>query len=486
MGATTRAHPARWRRLAGLWSRRRLTTRLLAVYALGFGLAMASMLLVASLLFGQTLISGVDASLNEEANEFQSRASQRPPGQGLDAFAVQYLQTRQLAVGEAILVDVRGARDIGTPGAAALETTAPVQAWLAQPPPAGTVVTSTAADTSYRLLAIPLSIKGARVGVLIIGRTLGTIQSELATVQLLVVAQGAFALAIALIGGHVILRRVLTTVRTTTETADRISRERLDLRLGDSAAGDEVGMLARSFNEMLDRLDTAFRSQSQLLADVSHQVRTPITVIRGHLEVLQRGGYRDEAEVSDTISLVLDEATHAGLLIDRLLLLGRAFDADSMDLAAVELPSFLAEIVDAARVLGERHWELGATPDCVLMVDRVKLRSAILNLVENAVKATTSGDTVTIGARLDDALTISVTDSGKGMTPDELGRAFERFRASAGTGHGTGLGLVIVKAVAEAHRGRVAIDSAPNAGCVVSIVLPRSCVMVAAPRTAAP
>jgi signal transduction histidine kinase len=323
------------------------------------------------------------------------------------------------------------------------------------------------------------------------------------------IGEGALVLYIALLSAFLILRRLLGSVAALTAAAEEIREGDLERRIDYKGPQDEVGRLASTFDGMIGQISSAFEAQRQLLADVSHQLRTPLTVIRGHLEVLRRTPCDNPAEVRDTLNLALDALAHTSSLVERLLLLGRSLEADFLATERVDLRSFLGDIVEASRVLAERNFELGSVPDIVILVDRDKLEGALLNLVDNAVKATVPGDSIRIaaavqkstadhsggnthagdgrGARLargkvgDHAteIVISVTDSGHGIQPEARQLVFERFQRSEHPGQppggGAGLGLAIVRAVAEAHGGRVELDSLPGEGCTVRIVLPESC-----------
>ncbi len=155
-------------------------------------------------------------------------------------------------------------------------------------------------------------------------------------------------------------------------------------------------MLAATFDQMADRVAAAMEAQRRLLSDVSHQLRTPLTVARGHLEVLGRGPAPDPAEVRETVDLVVDEIDHMRALVERLLLLGRALEPDFLDQIPVDLRTFCLDLFAAARVLAPRDWQLSEVPDVVVDVDEAKLRGALLNLIDNAVRATADGDTVAL------------------------------------------------------------------------------------------
>jgi signal transduction histidine kinase len=273
----------------------------------------------------------------------------------------------------------------------------------------------------------------------------------------------------------------LRRVGRITSTADEIGTGSLEQRLGEQGDADEVGELARTFDAMLDRLDTSMKSQRRLLSDVSHQLRTPVTVARGHLEVLNRASERPEAAVHETLELVIDELDHMTSLIERLLSLGRAMEPELLTLEPISLREFLPSILDTVRVLAPREYVLRPPPAVTVQVDRQQVRGAILNLVDNAVHATAQGGVVTLGASLDPSgdVRLEVEDSGMGIPAKERAAALERFsRPGARDEGGSGLGLAIARAVAIAHGGSISIDQSPElGGARVAIVLPASSVV---------
>jgi len=224
-------------------------------------------------------------------------------------------------------------------------------------------------------------------------------------------------------------------------------------------------------------MNVAMTAQRRLLSDVSHQLRTPLTVARGHLEVLERtGGLVHEESTHATVTLVVDELDHMRALVERLLLLGRAMEPDFVNVEPVDVRAFVADIYDAACVLAPRHWSLAPIPDVVVHVDSAKLRGALLNLVDNAVRATTPDDAIQFDTSVDPAtgsVTFAVEDSGPGIPSAQRAAVLARFARPGERGEdGSGLGLAIVKAVAEAHKGGVEVGASGLGGARVAMFLP--------------
>lgn len=473
--AATAVPSARGWRLRRLWSNRSLVVRLLILQGVVLLLAMGVVLAVVGNAFDSRSQHQVDSELAADSREFNTAANARPAGQTLATFASQWLRQQPLEAGTFLVVHIAGTTAVGSSGSQVLEQSSQLLDWLAHPPARSAlsgVVTGTA---SFRVLASPIAVNGQVVGVVIAARDLAAVAGQTRVVLLLTGAEVGAALVVALLTSFLLLRRVLGIVARVTATADNISREGPGHRLEERAGDDEIGRLVHTFNGMLARLEAAFESQRRLLADVSHQMRTPLTVMRGHLEVARRGGLSDAVGTGETVDLVLDELEHTTALVDRMLVLGRSMDPDFIQPEPVDLRSFLGDVFAAARPLADRNWQLGAIPDTVLMLDRDKVRGALLNLVDNAVKATTPEGTIRIEAELGSAASIAVVDTGSGIPVEVQERMFQRFaRGDQAEQRGSGLGLAIVKAVTEAHGGEVVVVSAAGSGCTVRMVFPLS------------
>ena len=285
----------------------------------------------------------------------------------------------------------------------------------------------------------------------------------------------AATLAILLVASSIawlIAGRALAPVRLLTETARSISQSDLTRRVQVVGAGD-AAVMARSFNAMLDRLEAVFHGQRAFIQDASHELRDPLTICRGHLELLGS----DPEEQRKTIALVLDEVDRMGRLVDDLQLLAEAEQPDFLRPDWIDLGPFVEELAAKMRALGPRQWELEEIADARLLADRDRLTEAVMNLAHNAVQHTLEGETIAIGSSLtDDEARLWVRDSGRGIPMSDQTRVFDRFtrgRDAHRRYRGGGLGLAIVKAIAEAHGGRVELQSELGAGATFTIVLPR-------------
>jgi heavy metal sensor kinase len=264
--------------------------------------------------------------------------------------------------------------------------------------------------------------------------------------------------------------------------ARRITAEDLSERLDAQLPDDEVGRLARTFDEMIARLDGAFRRQRRFTADASHELRTPLTAIKGQVEVALAKP-RAAADYEQVLRSVNEEADRLIRMVGSLLTLARA-DAGEIPIAAdtVSLGELVGAAVEQVRPLAERGGlALAVEPGPPLSVpaDEDLLLQLVLNLLDNAIKYTPPGGSVTAGWNAEtDRAELWVRDSGVGIAAEHLGRVFDRFyrvdaARSRGEG-GAGLGLSICRWIAEAHGGSIFIESEPGRGTVVTASLPIS------------
>ena len=239
---------------------------------------------------------------------------------------------------------------------------------------------------------------------------------------------------------------------------------------------DDVSELAAAINSMFDRLQASAMSQRRLLSDVGHELKTPITIIRGHLELLDAGNV---VEVQATRALAIDELDRMSTLVSDISLLAASRAPHFVELAEVDLESFTAAVGAKASALDPgRAWRL-ETASGLALIDAGHITQAWLQLADNAVKYSTPGTPIIIAAEMSQTganswLNLSVRDSGPGIPPDAQERIFERFsrlESSRGT-EGTGLGLSIVSAIAQAHGGSVLLSSAPGQESTFTIRIP--------------
>ncbi|WP_435856488.1 sensor histidine kinase [Streptomyces mutomycini] len=273
----------------------------------------------------------------------------------------------------------------------------------------------------------------------------------------------------------VVAGRILAPVRLVRTTAAQLTEQDLTRRIPVHGR-DDISALAETFNAMLDRLERAFGTQRQFIDDAGHELRTPITIVRGHLELMGD----DPAEREETVRLVTDELDRMSRIVEDLLLLAKAERSDFTHPEPVQLAELTADVYVKVRALGRRDWQLDGGAEGWAVLDPQRVTQAMVQLAQNAVQHTAPGAVVRIGSRLTDSgeVELYVADSGSGVRPQDAEVIFQRFRRGAARrgsrGSGAGLGLSIVKAIAEGHRGRVELRATPGGGATFVLLLPCS------------
>ena len=288
------------------------------------------------------------------------------------------------------------------------------------------------------------------------------------------------ALLLAAGGGWLLAHRALTPVDQMTTAAQRIGAERLAERLEETGTGDELDRLATTLNAMLSRLDDAFRQIRQFSADASHELQTPLTILKGELEVALRSPRSPEA-YQHILESALEEIDRIAVLVDGLMLLARA-DAGvlRMDHQPVELHQLIHEVYGQTKVLANTKsvtLSLGTIEPVVIQGDYERLRRLLLNLIDNGIKYTPAGGQVTLSLRqCDEWVLLDVTDTGIGLFPTEQDRIFQRFYRTDSARNqgasGSGLGLCIAHSIANAHGGAIDLESTPGQGSTFTVRLP--------------
>lgn len=326
-----------------------------------------------------------------------------------------------------------------------------------------------------------------RVYVLVAGAGRSVVERSLGALRRPALTLVPLLLGVAAAGGWWLARRALSPVAAMAEQARQMGANRLERRLVVDNPDDELGALAKTFNELLDRLQWAFDQTRQFMADASHEVRTPVGVIRSGAAVALTPPVTLD-ECVETLEIIADQTERMSRLVDDMFFLARA-DAGARDVHARE-PVDLDELVaaclrTAAPLAAERGVGLAGldapVPDAVCLGDRARLEQMLMNLVVNGINHVRQGDSVHVALRRVDGsgpgvLCIEVRDSGPGIPADQRESVFERFRRldpsrSRDTG-GSGLGLPIARWIAEAHGGSIVLSEAAGGGCVFTVTLP--------------
>ena len=462
----------RWGTHGSGWSvRSRILATILTVAALGLMAAGGTAYLVGR----QAVLTGIDHRLNEQV------AAARLLALGTDGSATEFDTTREAL--ERIVAQVvpdRHSSSLGilagrpafVPGVAAAFDVPTDPAFVDR-------VLSEVADGSVRLgtattdlgdlryIAAPVAIDAQR-GVFLIAVD---VRAELADFG---TAMSAFAVVavgvLAIIGliGWVVAGRLLAPLRDLRLAAEDITATDRGARIP-VIGNDDVSALTATVNDMLDRLDAALTSQRRLLDDVRHELKTPITIVRGHLELLDA---RDSDDVESTRVIAIDELDRMSTLIDEIEVLAESRLMVTRR-SLVQASELSAEVFAKARGIRGHQWRSAITTSAMVSVDRHKIVQAWLQLVDNAAKYSPPGSTIVIGSGdFEGAVEFWVQDSGPGIPPGAELTIFDRHaRGPETTASGSGLGLSIVRSIVTAHAGRVAVAST-GSGTRIGFVIP--------------
>jgi two-component system OmpR family sensor kinase len=321
----------------------------------------------------------------------------------------------------------------------------------------------------------------------VVGLSLQDVQATMSRLRLVLVV--AVAMVIAILGLVVfwVLRLGVRPIKRMTATAGAIAGGDLSPRVPVERAGTEAAELGAALNSMMTRIEHAFTERSasearlrRFVADASHELRTPVTTIRGYAELYRHGGLRDAADLEQAMRRTEQESVRMASLVDDLLLLARLDEGRPLAREAVDLGVLGVDAAaDARAVAPDRVVAADVTAGVTVDGDEDRLRQVLGNLVGNALVHTPAGTAVSVRVHNGDGrAVVEVHDDGPGMPEELAGRAFERFSradsARSRTGGGAGLGLAIVQAIVVAHGGTVRLSTVPGAGTTVRVELPRA------------
>jgi len=340
--------------------------------------------------------------------------------------------------------------------------------------PSGKLWTVDTGVGEVRLLTAPVVVEDQEVATFQVAGPLEPIREE-SLRSLLRLGSGALVSLVT--GGALLavaLRRALVPLRNLASTARSTEFEELSIRVPEPERADEVGDLAREFNNMLERLQRATRDRRDFLAAISHELRTPITIARGHIETLESVGSRDPEALSETASVIREELHRMARLVEDLMALARSDTEDFVIPEAVSLPRFFEELELRLTGLGVDRATLYTPPRVTIRADADRLAQAVLNLVVNAHLHAPESSRIEVSAhRNADAVVIVVCDDGPGIDRAIRESAFEPFvkGSTIGSHDSTGLGLAVVAAVVKAHGGAAKLDTG-DGGTTVSLHIP--------------
>jgi heavy metal sensor kinase len=335
---------------------------------------------------------------------------------------------------------------------------------------------------AYRAFVGPIDRLGQRQ-VLAVAEPIQPVEDSVERVLALLLFTVPLALGGAAVGGWWLARKALRPVERMTSKAEQIGIDRLGERIAVPHGSDELSHLAVTLNAMLDRLQHGVEEKQRLVADASHDLRSPLAVMRAELDVSLRGDLAPTART--VLESVREEVDRMSRTVDNLLTLAQA---DEGQLHLLTAPLLLRDrvratiraLAPAAEAKGLALEERAVLPEGesdVVEADAQRIDQLLANLIGNAITYTPLGGTVTVVTwRRGEEVGVTVSDTGPGIPPEALGRVFDRFFRVDGarrrTSGGSGLGLAICREIAVAHGGRVWVDSAPARGSAFSLALP--------------
>lgn len=288
-------------------------------------------------------------------------------------------------------------------------------------------------------------------------------------------------LALSAVGGLILANRALAPVTQITRTARQISAEDLSQRLNLNLPDDEIGQLAHTFDDMLERLDQSFRREQQLTADVSHELRTPLGLLKAQLS-LARARPRRQDELLQMMAAMEADVDRLAEIMERTLLLARVEQQGVVKKEMIFLDELLAHIIDQFMPKAQArnialNFRFTEQIDWQMLGNGPYLEQVFTNLLQNALDHTPRGGQITISATRDwQQFSIAIQDTGPGIPPEHQRHIFERYyrvdsARTRATG-GLGLGLSIAQTIVQAHGGKITVENASQAGAIFTVILP--------------
>jgi two-component system, OmpR family, sensor kinase len=349
-------------------------------------------------------------------------------------------------------------------------------AW--RPPVNGrqTVTTLSVGSASFRMRSRPVEYRDHRYIAAVLA-PLAASDAQHAEMLLALAIGVVIALVAAAVGGWVIGQQALRPLSDMAQQASRINEHTSSTRLRARYPNDELGQLGTAFNALLDRLASALNAQRQFMADASHELRTPVSVVQTTAQVTLARKERTDVEYRESLAIVSEQAARLAHLVDAMFLLSRA-EAQGIPLRhePVNVDDLVADSARALRVLAtERGVCITTDGDTEVSFsgDDTLLRQMVGNLLDNAIRfARPSGAVTAVVRRTPDGIVIRICDDGPGVPPADRARIFERFVRVGPRSGGAGLGLPIARWIAEAHGGHLILESADPSQTCFTVTLP--------------
>lgn len=330
-----------------------------------------------------------------------------------------------------------------------------------------------------RTVTIPIMENNKITSIVQVGTSLEDFDETMNRLLIIFLISIPTLIGITIISGYFLARKALKPVDKIRRAAIKISSSNLEERIDIGEKRDELGRLAATFNDMLERLKDAFQRINQFSIDVSHELKTPLTILKGETEVALRKD-REKEEYKGLLKSNLEEVDRMTRIIDDLLLLSKADSKDIvLKIEEVALKDLIVDVCINMQIFAKNkgiELVMGNLDEVWLKGDELKLRRMLWNIVENGIKYSTDGGRVEISSSLNNGyVDITIKDNGIGIPQEDIKYIFDRFYRgdkSRRRESGSGLGLSISKWIAEAHKGRIDVSSVPSQGSLFSVKLP--------------
>jgi heavy metal sensor kinase len=455
-------------------------------YVVILAIILSSFSLFLYITLSDSLYKGLDNKIKTMAEVIAS-SIQRPLGGGQNIAEIDRIMSKQLGIrpfGRFIQVLDESGR-VGGRSTNLRNVKIPINVQTLKDAARGKVTFETVKvmeDYPLRVVTLPVIEDGRMVCTIQVGSSLEGVEEALQQLLIILIIAVPAALLLTSVGGLFLANKALKPVDEITQIAKRIGSGDLNQRIKIRKVNDEIGRLAATFNEMIAKLDESFQQIKRFTADASHELKTPLTILKGEVEVTLKKERKLE-EYRQTLSSNLEEIDRMSRIVENLLTLSRA-DMGELKMAREEMDlSYVARAVweDLKRMAQIKDVQLKFVDDSFTKVegDPLHLRQLILNLVENGIKYTPSGGDVELrvrGDRENKVVKIEVSDTGVGIAQEDLERVFDRFfrvdKARSRETGGTGLGLNICRLIVEAHQGQIWVESELGKGSTFTVTVP--------------
>ncbi|HMU27535.1 MAG TPA: ATP-binding protein [Solirubrobacterales bacterium] len=328
-----------------------------------------------------------------------------------------------------------------------------------------------------RILTREVELPGGVKATIRVGQPLAPAENALEGLSDTFVIVGIATLLLGALAGWLLASTATRPMRRMAQVAEGVDAGDLSARMPVEGTRDEARRLAESFNGMLDRLEDAFDRQRAFVADASHDLRTPLTVVRGQAEVLARNPNPSREEVTRVYELVSQATARMELMVDDLLLLARAESSEGLRLEPLELEPLISAEVEGMAFENNRDLVAGVVTGRRVNIDREQVARLLSNLISNAIAHTEEGGRIEVSATDHGSkVVLAVDDDGPGVPESDRERVFDRFarldESRSSSLGGSGLGLAIVRAIAEAHGGEARCVDSPLGGARFEIGFP--------------